>query len=116
ELCNLEKNYITNKKITDLDKAIAEFYRIREKVYDIEKKFYNAAEITFKNKNKCLIWELKAAWHIFHELSKSKFYEIYSKANYYLDCCYENEIGCNKNIKLAKIHLELAINASNKDA
>ncbi|CAG8848187.1 24074_t:CDS:1, partial [Gigaspora margarita] len=111
ELCNLKKNYITNKKITELDNAVAEFYRIGKKVYDIEKKFYDAAEITFKNKNECLKWELKAAWHIFYKLSKSKFYEIYSQANYYLDCCYENEIGCNKNIGLAKIHLELAVNA-----
>ncbi|CAG8850089.1 19803_t:CDS:2, partial [Gigaspora margarita] len=93
------------------------FHRIGEKVYEIEKEIFKAAKRSFENKNKDKFGiKLNAACSIFQELSKSKSYEIYLKANYYLGCCYENGIGCYKNESLALYHFELASNASSNDA
>ncbi|CAG8830345.1 7441_t:CDS:1 [Gigaspora margarita] len=112
KLDELEKDYITNKEIYDINKNIGYFYRIGEKVYKIEKEIFKAAKRSFENKNKDKIGiNLKAACSIFQELSKSKSYEIYLKANYCLGCCYENGIGYYKNESLALYHFELASNA-----
>ncbi|CAG8842639.1 37476_t:CDS:1, partial [Gigaspora margarita] len=114
---NWKRIILQIKKTCDISKVVCEFHRIGEKVNTIEKKIFNAAESSFKNEsNNKHSWELRAAWNIFRELSKSKIYEIYLKANYYLGCCYENGIGRNKNEQLALHHFEMAANAGSIEA
>ncbi|CAG8850260.1 10106_t:CDS:1, partial [Gigaspora margarita] len=117
KLVELEKDCILNNEIYYINKNARYFHRIGEKVHEIEKIIFKAAERSFENKDKDKYGiNLEPACSIFRELSKSKSHEIYLKANYYLGCCYENGIGCNKNDKLALRHFELAANASSNEA
>ncbi|CAG8722147.1 9037_t:CDS:2 [Gigaspora margarita] len=104
QLISFEKE-IQNKSLSDLCKDIDKFCNLEKKIYKIKKIFINAAKDAFEKKQ-----DLKDVSKIFSKFDgrKNDFTKIYSIANYYLGCCYENGYGLNKDERMAKTFLKFA--------
>ncbi|CAG8528382.1 13133_t:CDS:2, partial [Dentiscutata heterogama] len=102
ELLSAE-HQIKNRSLPDLCKIIDYLPRIESRIYLIQYYSIEAAENAFKKKQ-----VQNNAYQVFSNLQRSRIKEICSNANYFLGCCYENGVGCDKNDRLALFHFDLA--------
>ncbi|CAG8505216.1 20263_t:CDS:2 [Gigaspora margarita] len=112
EVLNIHKELLSaehkieNILLSDLCKIIDYVLRIETRIYLIQTKSIEAAEKALKRRQ-----DQKNAFGVFNNLQMSYIYEICSKANYFLGCCYKNGVGYDRNENVALYHFNIATKA-----